>query len=182
MNTRHYSTEGVILKRKNFGEADRLLTLFSKHYGKVKVVAKGVRRPSSRKRGSLELFNHVKCFVARGRNLDIVTEVEIMENFSSWRKDLVKVGVAYHLAEVVERLTAEHQEHREVFELLKGAYRRLGNQGYWEHYDFINSFKLRVLQELGFLERGREHKDLDSFIEDLINGSLRTKRFLERIS
>lgn len=182
MYTRHYRAEGIVLKRKNFGEADRLLTIFTKHLGKVKVIAKGVRRPISRKRGSLELFNQVKFFVAKGRNFDIVTEVELKDNFASWRKDLVRVGVAYHLAEVVERLTAEHQEHKEVFELLKDGYSKLRTLGYWQLHDFIEGFKLSVLQELGFLDKGKYGlKNLDSFIEDLINGDLRTRKFLARI-
>lgn len=182
MDTRYYWAEGIVLKRRNFGEADRILTVFTKHKGKVKLIAKGVRRPTSRKRGSLELFNYLKCFIARGRNFDIVTEVDTKDNFASWRKDLLKVGVAYHLAEVVERLTAEHQEHKEVFDLLRDGYSKLRILGYWQLHDFIERFKLSVLQDLGFLGKGKDGpKDLDSFIEDLINGNLKTRRFLAKI-
>lgn len=180
MRERAYSTEAIILARRNYGEADRLLTVFSKHYGKLRVVAKGIRRPTSRKKAALELFSHVRLFLAKGRNLDIITDAELKNNFSSWRKDLAKVGVAYHLAEIVTRLSPEHQEHREVFDLLLNSFEELGKIDYWSLYPFIQSFKVKLLEELGFLERGKPGpKNLDFYIEDLINGELRTKRFLK---
>lgn len=179
MRDRTYATEAVILARKNYGEADRLLTVFSKHYGKLRVIAKGIRRPTSRKKGALELFNHVRLFLAKGKNLDIITEAETKNSFSGWRKDLTKVGVAYHLSELVTRLLPEHQEHKEVFELLLESFQTLKGLDYWSLYPFIQSFKIKLLEELGYLERGKPGpKNLDFYIEDLINGELRTKRFL----
>lgn len=182
MHERTYATEGIILGRRNFGEADRILTIFTKHYGKMRVLAKGVRRPTSRKRGSLELFNHVRMFLVKGHNLDLITEVESKNTFSSWRKDLTKVAVAYHLAEVVARLTPEHQEHKDIFDLLHNAFSNLSGLDYWALYLFIQNFKVHVLEELGYLERDKAApKNLDIYIEDLINGQLRTKRFLAQI-
>lgn len=168
------------MARKNYGEADRLLTVFSKHYGKLRVIAKGIRRPTSRKKSSLELFSHTRLFLAKGKALDIITDAEVKHNFSAWRKDLTRVGVAYHLSELVTRLSPEHQEHKEVFELLLASFQKLSDIDYWNLYSFIQSFKIRLLEELGFLERGKPGpKNLDFYIEDLINGELRTKRFLK---
>lgn len=180
MRDRTYATEAVILGRKNYGEADRLLTIFSKHYGKMRVIAKGVRRPTSRKKSALELFNHVRLFLAKGKNLDIVTEAETKNNFPRWRKDLTKVGVCYHLSELVTRLSPEHQEHKEVFDLLLTSFQALSDLDYWSLYPFIQSFKIRLLEEFGYLERGKTGpRNLDFYIEDLINGQLKTKRFLK---
>lgn len=179
MREKTYFTEAVVLARRNYGEADRLLTIFSKHYGKLRVVAKGIRRPTSRKKSDLELFNYVRLFLVKGKNLDIVTEVEMKDNFSGWRKDLVKIGIAYHLSELVTRLSPEHQEHREVFDLLISSFRGLSSLDYWGLYPFIQAFKTELLEELGYLERNKKtEENLDSFIEDLIHGELRTKRFL----
>lgn len=180
MREKTYSTEAIVLGRKNYGEADRLLTVFSKHYGKLRVIAKGIRRPTSRKKSALELFSHVRLFLTRGKVLDIITDAEIKNRFLGWRKDLAKVGVAYHLSELVTRLSAEHQEHKEVFNLLLASFGKLADVDYWSLYPFIQSFKVRLLEELGFLERGKPGlKNLDFYIEDLINGQLRTKRFLK---
>lgn len=182
MEKKTYATEGIILARRNFGEADRLLTIFSKHYGKIRVRAPGVRRPGSRKSGSLELFNRVKLLLVRGRNIDIVTDVEAVDRYGSWRKDLTRVGVAYHLAEIVNRLTPENQEQREIFDLLEGAFSKLHEVDYWQIYPFIQSFKVKILEELGYLEREKpEPKNLDAYIEDIINGELRTKKFLKTL-
>ncbi|OGY14110.1 MAG: DNA repair protein RecO [Candidatus Blackburnbacteria bacterium RIFCSPLOWO2_02_FULL_44_9] len=190
MRERTYSTEGIILKRRNWGEADKILTIFSKNHGKIRVVGKGVRRPTSRKRGSLELFSYTHIMLANGRSLDIITDAEIKESFDSWREDLVKVGVAYHLCEIVDRLTAEQQENKEVFNLLLASLRSLENLDYWQLYPLTENFKVKVLEELGFLERQPKAdqpragipKNLDAYIENLINGSLRTKRFLKTLT
>lgn len=183
MIERTYSTEGVILARKNFGEADRLLVIFSKHYGKIRVIAKGVRRTTSRKRGSIEIFSYDKFMLARGRNLDILTDVEVKENFEEWRGDLVRVGIAYHLCEVVDRLTVEHQEHKEVLDLLLDVFKNLGGLDYWQLYPLTQNFKLEVLEELGFIRKDKPTpKEVDMFIEDLISGKLRTKKFLETLA
>ncbi|MBI2007607.1 MAG: DNA repair protein RecO [Candidatus Blackburnbacteria bacterium] len=180
MREKTYATEAVVLARRNYGEADRLLTVFSKHYGKLRVIAKGIRRPTSRKKGALELFSHVRLFIAKGRSIDIITDAEVKNSFLVWRKDLTKVGVAYHLTEVVTRLSPEHQEHKEVFDLLLACFQNLSDLDYWGLYPFIQSFKVRLLEELGYLERGKNPpSNLDSFIGDLINGELRTKRFLK---
>lgn len=179
MEQRTYSTEGVIIGRRNFGEADRTLTIFTKHFGKIRVLAKGVRKTTSRKRGSLELFSLVKIFVARGRARDILAEVETKNHFSAWRKDLLRVGVAYHLSEIVDRLTPEHQEHKKLLDLLVEAYSNLSNLDYWALHPFIQLFKVKVLEELGFLEKNNSvPKNIDSYIEDLINGNLKTRKFL----
>lgn len=180
---RTYSAEGIILSRRNYGEADRVITIFCKHQGKVRVVAKGVRRINSRKKGALELFNHSRFFFARGRNMDIVAEVETKHNFNVWRKDLSRVGVAYHLCELVNRLTPLEQEHSEIFDLLFESLNSLDKIDYWAIFPYIQSFKVKLLEELGYLERGKQiPNNLDLYIEDLINGQLRTKKFLSLLS
>ena len=177
-----YATEGIILARRNIGEADRLLTIYTKHYGKVKVVAKGVRRTTSRKRGSLELFTQVKLFAVKGKTFDIITEVETKENFNNWRRDLLRVGVAYHLTEVINRLTRENQEHRKVYDLLFTAFNRLNDFPDEKLSTYAAAFKKAVLTELGFLNEDRGRTDYDAYIEELIQGHLRTKRFLRSLS
>ncbi|MBI2622470.1 DNA repair protein RecO, partial [Candidatus Microgenomates bacterium] len=71
---RSYRAEGIILKRTNFGEADRFLTVFSKRHGKIKILAKGVRRITSRRGPNIELFNLATLYIHKGRHLDILTE------------------------------------------------------------------------------------------------------------
>lgn len=183
MDLRNYSTEGIILARKNFGEADRLLTVFSKHYGKLRVIAKGVRLLTSRKRGAIEIFSYCRFLLARGKNLDILTDVEVKNNFEDWRNDLVRVCVAYHLCEVVDKLTVEHQEHKEVLYSLQECLESLGALDYWQLYPLVQNFKLEVLEELGFISKTKPvPTDVDTYIEDLIGTPLKTRKFLKTLS
>ncbi|MAG59696.1 DNA repair protein RecO [Candidatus Woesebacteria bacterium] len=182
MQDRTYSTEGIILARRNFGEADRIVAIFSKAYGKISAIAKGVRRPTSRKRGSLELFNKVHLLLAKGKSMDIITDVETKETYQGWRKDLTKVAVAYHFCEVVNKLTAEHQEHKEIFDLLTDSFSELTKISQDGLRAFVQSFKVKVLEELGFLERGKSPPArLDAYIEELANSKLRARSFLKTL-
>lgn len=145
--THTYKTEGIVLKRKNFGEADKLLTVYTKHYGKIRAIAKGIRKTTSRKAGSLELFNHCILFLAKGRNLDIITETQTVNSFRLWRKNLTKVGVAYYFCELVDKLTPDGQSNRQVFELLKEYLEGISTA---ELSAFSRSFEEHLLNELGF--------------------------------
>ncbi len=122
---RSYSTEGIILKHTDLGEADRILTLFTPHKGKVRVVAKGVRRPISKKTGHLELLCRSQLHVALGRNLDIVTQAQSIENFSHLRTDLWHMTCGFYLAELIERFIEDDTVHLDVYNLLLDALRCL---------------------------------------------------------
>ncbi|MGI8424330.1 MAG: DNA repair protein RecO [Chloroflexota bacterium] len=115
---RLYRTDAVVLRRHDFGEADRILTLYSPSVGKLRAIAKGGRRPKSRLGGHVELFTHVNVLVAQGRNLDIVTQAEAVRPFRFIRDDLWKASYASYAAELVDRFTEERLENRAVFNLL----------------------------------------------------------------
>jgi DNA repair protein RecO (recombination protein O) len=118
---RIYRTEAIVLRRTDFGEADRLLTAFTPDRGKLRIIAKGARKPTSRKSGHVELFSHSQFLVAVGRELDIITQAETLEPFVPLREDLMRTTYAYYLAELADAFTAERDENRPLFELLKDA-------------------------------------------------------------
>jgi DNA repair protein RecO (recombination protein O) len=117
MRDRVYRTEAVIIRRSDFGEADRLLTLITP-LGKRRVVAKGARKTTSRLAGHIELFTHASLLLAVGRNLDIITQSVILHGFDQLRGDLRRISAAYYAAELIDRLTEEDDENRPAFELL----------------------------------------------------------------
>jgi DNA repair protein RecO (recombination protein O) len=117
-----YRTEAIVLRRADFGEADRLLTVFTPERGKLRLVAKGARKPTSRKSGHVELFSHGQFMVAVGRDLDIVTQAETLEPFLPLREDLLRTTYAYYVAELADAFTAEQDENRALFELLQDAF------------------------------------------------------------
>ncbi len=119
---RLYRTEAIVLRRTDFGEADRLLTVFTPDRGKLKIIAKGARKPTSRKSGHVELFSYGQFLVAVGRELDIITQAETLEPFLALREDLLRTTYAYYVAELADAFTAERDENRPLFDLLKEAF------------------------------------------------------------
>jgi DNA repair protein RecO (recombination protein O) len=113
-----YKAEGIVLRRRNLGEADRALTLLTREWGKLSVRAKAVRRTSSRLSGRLEPFTHGRFLLARGRALDVVAQVDVVENFAALRDDLDRMAYASLVAELADRMLAEHEPHPEVFRLV----------------------------------------------------------------
>ncbi len=111
-------SEAVVLRRHDYGEADRIFTLFTRERGKVRAIAKGVRRIASRKSGHLELFTRCRLLLARGRNLEVITQAETVDAYGPLREDLVRTAYAYHLAELTDRLTADENPGPAVFDLL----------------------------------------------------------------
>src|SRR3989344_8044996 len=115
MKLHSYSDEGIVLARRNYGEADRILSVYTKNHGRISYLAKGVRRPASKKRGHVEVFNQINFQAAHGRGLDIMTEAEIIENFPEIRKSLKKVSLAYYFMEVIGRITYEGEKNDELY-------------------------------------------------------------------
>ncbi len=114
---RLYRTDAVVLRRHNTGEADRILTLFTPGHGKVRAIAKGVRRAKSRMGGHVELFTHVNVLIARGRSLDIVTQAEMRHPFGHLRDDLWKTAYASYVAELIDHFAEERDEGPESVDL-----------------------------------------------------------------
>lgn len=144
----YYRTEGVILARRNFGEADRILTIYTRDFGKITCLAKGVRRPRSRKAGHVELGNWCRVFIAKGKNLDLLTEVEAKRAFGIADFSESKANNIYHLLELIEKLTVEHQENKKVFILLVGFLKKVAGG---EDFNLVSViFKVKLLSLLGF--------------------------------
>lgn len=118
---RVYRTSGIILRRTDFGEADRLLTVLTPERGKLRLVAKGARKPSSRKSGHVELFCHTQLLVAVGRDLDIITQAETIEPFLALREHLLSTTYAYYLAELADAFTGEEDVSKPMFDLVNEA-------------------------------------------------------------
>ena len=125
MRLRTYKTEAVVLKQMPLGEADRILSLFTPDEGKVRAVAKGVRRTKSRLAGHVEPLNQVSVSLYHGRNLDVVTEAQAIRSFRPIREDLGRLSKAIYLADLVDSFSAEQAPNLPVYGLLVTALERL---------------------------------------------------------
>src|SRR3989442_1892348 len=144
---RVYRTEAVVLKGSDFGEADKVLTLNRLHHGKIRVVAKGVRRPGSRLGGHLDLLTRSQLMLARGRNLDIVTQVETIDSFMGLRDDLWRASLGYIVAELLDRMTEEGHEDRATFASLVEVLGRIAADPDPELA--VRLFEAQLLERLG---------------------------------
>lgn len=140
--------EGIILKRRNLGEADRILTVFSNQKGKISVLAKGVRRITSRRSGNVELLNRVSMFFHQAKTFLILTEASSIDTFENLKNDLILSTVAFHIMELVDKLTAENQENRIVYEDLVNVLQRLSKN---PRQILIRAFEVKILSNLGFM-------------------------------
>ena len=145
---RSFRAEAVVLKHRDQGEADRMLTLYSRERGKVRALAKGVRKTHSRKAGHLEPFTHVSLQLAIGRNWFVVSQAEAQETFNHLRESLDTIGFASYLIELVDKFTYEEEENAPVFHLLVQTLRRL-NRG--DSPNLVTRyFEIRLLDNFGF--------------------------------
>lgn len=110
-----YKTEAIVLRARDCGEADKLLVLYSREYGKMRAMAHGVCKPVSRKRGAVQPFCHSRFLMYRGRELDSVSQCEALEAFPALRCDLEKFVYASYLAELVEAITPEGEPGEPLF-------------------------------------------------------------------
>ena len=126
---RLYRVEAIVIRRRDWGEADRLLTLYTRERGKIQAVAKGARKPTSRKAGHVELFARTRLLVAHSRSIDIVTQAETIESHRLFRENLEAATLAHYFAELLDLFTGETQSDEALFDLIRSAFTWLCEAG-----------------------------------------------------
>lgn len=151
---RIYRTHAVVLRRRDHQDADRILVVFTPGLGKLELVAKGVRKTTSRKSGHLELFTHSTLMVAQARTWDIITEAQTVESFRYLRNDLDAIGRGSYVCELVDAFSESDNENQPLWELLLLTLRELdqgaqANQG-GDGQVLLPWFNLHLLTLSGF--------------------------------
>jgi DNA repair protein RecO (recombination protein O) len=145
---RVYATPAIVLRQRKLGDADKILTLYTARFGKVDAVAKGVRKTKSRLAGHVEPLTQASFQLARGKSLDIVTQVEATESFQSVRDDLDRLSRGLYAAELLDKFTELHEEHFDLYRLLLDTLRRIGTLP-----DFdtpVRFYEMALLDTLGY--------------------------------
>lgn len=147
---RSIRTPALVLKRRNFGEADRQLTILTPHYGKFDVIAKGARKPTSKKTGHVELFMKSDVLIAKGRTLDILTQSEMIDPYLPIREDLERGAYASYASELLDRFTFDSDDTNtsRLFDLLEATFERLSTDE--DVRRVMRYYELRLLDEVGF--------------------------------
>lgn len=183
--TRTKKISGIIISRRNWGEADKLLSIYTQDQGKVIVLAKGIRKASSKRAPLLELFTYVNLLVHQGKKFAYVTEVTSAQAFVNIRTRLERLFFAYICLELVERLSVEDQPADKIFrELLKlmTALNDLQTTRA-KAYENLTEFKRFILEDLGFIKKnnGFSSQRLDREIEQVLESKLKSPKILTRI-
>ncbi len=120
-----YRDEGVVLRTYKLGEADRIVVIFTRGHGKVRAVAKGVRKTRSRFGSRLEPTSHATLLLYTGRELDVVTQADSLEHFRAIRDDLTRFSRASAMLEAVDQIAQERQANSRLYTMLLGGLRTL---------------------------------------------------------
>ena len=175
---RSFKTEGIVIKRRNFQEADRIITVFSKKQGKISIKASGVRRIASRRSPHIELLNHSVFSLHQGKSLATLTEVESLNNFSNLKNDLKKIAAAFHICELIDGLCAENQENEAIFDLLMQTLSKISKDHNLR--ETVYSFEIELLSLLGFHKPTLSNVKVNTqgLIEGLLERKLKTRQIL----
>lgn len=176
-----YTVEGIIIKRKNIGEADRIITVLTKDHGKIQIKASGVRKISSRRSAHIEPLNFSTLTLHKGHAMPILTEAQNMEIFAAIKGNLKKIGIAYHLCELIDSLCPEDQENRNVFFLFKNILHTLCAEK--NVFQAIRKFEFELLETLGYWSEGQAAAAVNPsfFIEDILERKLKSRQILPRL-
>jgi DNA repair protein RecO (recombination protein O) len=150
MTTRERSrrVDALILRHQRWGEADRLLTIFTRENGKLRIIAKGIRKTTSRKGGHLELFMRSALQLAQGRDLWIVTQAEAINSFLPIRNDLQLMGIASYVIELLDKFTYEDGSHPQLYLLAVETLERLSRGD--SVFVVLRNYEMRLLDMMGY--------------------------------
>ena len=148
----HYRTQAINLKSYNLGEADKIMVMYSRDFGIIKCVAKGVKRSKSTLGGRMQSFMANNLLVAKGRNLDIVCQAENLESFSKLKTDLDRLSYAFYCSELINVFGTENDSNSsQIYDLLFETFKNLSiSDGIEEIMWTVLRFKLKLAEYLGY--------------------------------
>jgi len=144
-----YKEQGIVLRAAKLGEADKIVTILTQGSGKVRGVAKGIRRTTSKFGARLEPFTHVSLLMYRGRNLDTVTQAEIVTAFRDLRSDFSLIAAGEAMLEAADKVAEEHERNVRLFLLLLTGLRALDDRP-TDPAAVAESYLLKLLSLSGF--------------------------------
>ena len=150
-----FREQGIVLRTWKLGETDRILNILTQGRGKVRAVAKGIRRPGSRFGGRLEPYSHVDLQLYEGRNLDIVTQAELIDGFARVREDYALSACGSSMVEAADIIAQEGERSNRLYVLLLDGLRQLSGPPQWPA-TVLDAYLLRLASVAGY------HPQLDT--------------------
>jgi DNA repair protein RecO (recombination protein O) len=172
---KYQKLSGIIINRHIVKESDRFLTIYTLEEGKISVYARGVRSVKSKRGSQIDLFSHIRFELFEKNDRRTLTSVELLDGHHVSKTSLADISRLFQIGELVDRLTVEHDPHQEVYDLLVTA---LANLSRFNTPEYLYRFKKKLLEILGYGDRELSEKEIDDYIESLLDRPLRTKLHL----
>jgi DNA repair protein RecO (recombination protein O) len=167
-----------VLKRTNIGEADKFITIFTRNNGKQELVARGIRKITSKRASHVELLNEIKFQAVKTRKNFILTEIQVVNSFSNLKDDKSAIGLLFLICELIDKLCPLNQRHDDVYDLIKKTLNHLENEN---TSSVVQAFETKLLSSLGFWDLRQDfndREDIERFIERIIEKKLKSKSYL----
>jgi len=187
-------TEGIIIRRFNSGEFDKLLVVYTKEFGKILVKAKSLRKKTAKLRGSLELFNYVHLMLAKGKNIDTVAGATIINCFPNVRGLLPATAALYYISELLDKMVVAPEKDAKIWNMVVKSFSFLEEKQDNETIikKLINRFEHNLVSYLGYLpaltnkalQAGRPekaHRDYIDFFQELAGEKIESFAFLQLV-
>ena len=177
-----YKTEGIVIKRNNWGERDKLLFIYSQDFGKILIKAKSLQKKEAKLKESLEPFNHLHLMMAHGRSIDTIVGAVIINSFPSLKSHLPLVAAAYYLSEIIDKLIIGPEKDERIWQLILKAFYFL-NQNNLEPLkikELLAKFEWHLLSYLGYQPSKIKKSYLD-FIQDICSQRIESFNFLKEV-
>lgn len=173
-----FSAEGIVLKRSNYGEADRIVTVYTREYGKLVGIAKGVRKVTSTKKSALEPGDRSKLFFSRGHGMPLITQAILIHNMPDAQRSLRSIRNLSQVLEIVDVLTVEEQGQEDVYDTVQILLENLEDSKPGMVKE-IQRLLHTVLEMLGFDEQDSQTKrTITNMVEELSNRKLKSFSYL----
>lgn len=170
---------GIILKKHPFGEADELLTVYTREAGKLRCKAVSVRKPSSKMAGHVQSLNEIEFELAGRGMLPVLISVRSRAVNNYLRVNLRKFAYALVGIETLYRLTADREANERAYDGLSQFLRELGES--LDEHQIVRKFQLSLLSLFGFAFPGGSEDELDRFIEEILERQIKSVKFLESL-
>ena len=182
---RNLKINGIIIKRLNLFESDKIITVLSPSEGKVQFKAKNVRKITSHRISHMELLNLASFSVYKSNinSLPLAIEVNSVKTYSNIKSNLIKSNLSYHICEIVDSLLPMGSDNKNIFYLLEGVLDNL-EKASDNFYSLIHDFEMKLLSDLGFSSPNLNLKGAKAslFIENIIEKKLKSREIIKKIN
>lgn len=177
--TKKFKVKAVVVGRKDFGEKDMIINLFTKEKGRLRTLAKGIRKISSKRLGHLELGNYVKAVLYQGKTFAIITETEVIDYDQTLRLNSDKLGSLMFICELVNVLLPEQEVNKQIFNDLLKTRQAISNkkfgQAVWFEGQLLKQLGYGLPEEAKNLWQNKKWKQAHPYLKKRIQEITETK-------